>query len=176
MKNIKKLSFLLFLVMISIQYCSKDNKKQHSKNNDESYEYSVSGDIENQKIMQNINSDSLFSLIDDTIIEMKSDISNIELRKKLVSICCNPSNNTIYTTGTGKPLLNARTSTIAKNYAQKAAIIDAYRWAAYVKEWNTNPTISEIDSTVLRTIDGNIISKMILPDNTVQILVQTALK
>jgi len=56
------------------------------------------------------------------------------LKKKLVQICYDRKKNIIHSAGRGKHPSNTQ-------LAKRAALLDAYRWAAYINTWKTDSTI-----------------------------------
>ncbi len=169
-----KLVFVLCLILTLCFGCSKKEEKQQQQVSEESeeYEYSVSGGIEGQVQRSNINYDSLFAVVDELTKKIINNPTNIELRKKIVATCYDTINNIIISSGHGKPLTSASTKKIAKNYAHKAAEIDAYRWAAYIKKWKLDPTKPDLGKIDDKIPSGDVVSKLVLPDSTVQVLVE----
>jgi hypothetical protein len=164
MKNIIYSILILSIVLLS---CSKESKTQKQ----EEVEFGISESTNGQVTTKKINYDSLLVEIDSVTKLLSANIDDLSLRKKYVSIAYDPEINMIHTSGIGKPLTNARTSTLAMNYAKKAATIEAYRWAAYVNEWISDIDKSPLSEINLESIKGIVVSSKILPSNEVQVLI-----
>lgn len=167
----KKRFYLFFFLMLTLcLYCSKGKQKEKQKPSEEE-EYSITSNVEGQLYDVNINYDSLLTVIGQLTEMVSSYPNDFELRKNLVSTCYDTLSDIILASGRGRPLISARTPTLAMKYAEKAATIDAYRWAAYIKKWHLNPTTPDIGKLSVEVSAGQVVSKKVLPDSTVQVLV-----
>ena len=126
--------FIFFLSLILSISCTKEKEEGQHKAIEEE-EYAISSSMEGQTQRINVNYDSLLIVVDQLTEMVSANPSDVNLRKELVSTCYDTLNDIIVASGRGKPLTTARTPTLAMNYAQKAATIEAYRWVAYIKKW-----------------------------------------
>jgi hypothetical protein len=162
-----KIIIFTCLILILAIGCSKDKKES----SEELEEYSMSGSLEGQLLSRNVNYDSLSIAIAEITKSISLDPSCIECKKKLVDTCYDTLNQIIFVTGTGKPLKNARTASIAINYAEKAATIEAYRWAYYIKKWRMDPQYPKMQQLSTQIPGSQIITKNMLSDSTMQVLI-----
>jgi hypothetical protein len=166
-----QLIIILFLILILSFFCTKKEEEGQQKAIEEE-EFTISSSMEGQAQRININYDSLLIVVDNLTEMVTKYPTDIDLRKKLVFTCYDTANNIILASGRGTPLITARTPTLAMNYAHKAAVIQAYRWAAYLREWRLDPTTPDLDKISGDLPSGRVVSKNILPDSTVQVLVE----
>ena len=159
---------LLLILLLSFN-CTKKNEDQQQTIKDE--EYSIASGIEGQSQKVIINYDSLLTELGQLTEMVAANPTDIELRKKLVSTCYDTVYHIITSSGRGTPLTNARTPNLAMKYAERAAI-EAYRLAAQLKRWQLDPTTPSLEKLAVANISGRIVSKRILPDSTVQVLVE----
>jgi hypothetical protein len=163
----KKNFFIFFLIFIVLSSCSK--KKEEAG---EEKEYSTSSGMEGQVYRANINYDSLLTVVDQATEMVAAYSSDINLRQKLVAISYDTSNGIIFASGRGRPQVNARTPSIAMNFAERAAQIEALKWAAYIERWKLDPTTPDLGKISAAMPPGRVVSKKVLPDSTVQVLVE----
>jgi len=160
---------VLLLTLVVLFACSK---KEEHKIASEEEEYSISSGMEGQTLRAKLNYDSLLVVVDELTEMVVANPGDIYLKEKLVDTCYDTTHKIIFASGRGKPLEGARTNTLAKNYAQKAAAIEAYRWALYIKKWRVNPAVPELGTLSGDLPSGHIVSKKELPDSSVQVLVE----
>lgn len=156
--------FLIFIVVIS---CSK--KKEETA---EEKEYSTSSGMEGQVNRTDINYDSLLTVVDQATEMVAAYSTDINLRQKLVSISYDTSNGVIFASGRGRPRTDARTPTLAMRYAERAAQIEALKWAAYIEKWKLDPTTPDLGKISVEMPMGRVVAKKVLLDSTVQVLVE----
>ena len=119
-----------------------------------------------------INYDSMLVVVGELVEAIKSNPTDIELRRDLVAASYDTTWETILSAGSGKPAREAETESIALKYAERAATADALRWTAYIKRWSIDPTFPELDSLDVQIQGGKVVAKKVLPDQTVSVLVE----
>ena len=166
-----QLILVLFFILVLSLGCSKKEEEQQQAVEEE---YSIPGGMEEQTQQVIINYDSLLTVVDQLTEMVAANPSDIELRKKLLSTCYDTVNNTIICTGKGTPLTNARTPTLAIKFAERAATIEAYRWAARLKKWQLDPKSPDTENLSIENLRGKIVSRSVLSDSTIQVLVEVS--
>ena len=163
----KTYHFLLTFMMLAIILfsCSKEKKSLQQE------EQSGSSVTEQQKFEVSTNYDSLMIVVADLTTKIMADPSNISLRKALVSVCYDSNIDMIIAPGRGNPVQNAQTPSIAKEFALRAAKIEAYRWAYAIKQWHQDPAQPMPEMLNVKIPPARIVAQKTLPDNSVQILV-----
>jgi len=119
-----------------------------------------------------INYDSMLVVVGDIIEAIKSNPTDVELRRELVAVSYDSTWDTIFAAGFGTRFQNAETESIAMKYAEQAARADAYRWAVYIKKWLTDPTVAEIGKLNEEIGGGKVVAKKMLSDSTVSVLIE----
>ncbi len=76
---------------------------------------------------------------------------NVEFRKELVTAAMDVSHKTMRAAGTGLYPQDASNTAIARQSAERAAYLDACRWAAYMLKWKDTP-----ESPAFGEIEGDI--------------------
>jgi len=76
---------------------------------------------------------------------------SVALRRELVAASVNLTQKTLRAAGYGLPPEKAANSAMAQQAAERAAYLDACRWAAYIIKWQVSP-----DSPAFGEIEGDI--------------------
>ena len=169
---IRKYSFyaVLFIILFSLLiFCSKKEQQE-------------SGQITQQEGMQSdstvqtikpkaINYDSMLIVIGDLTKSVKENPTDINLRKKLVAACYDTTWETILAAGFGEPSEKDTSESISLKLTERAAKADAYRWAAYIKKWHSDPTMP-VGSISAEIKGSRIVAKKYLPNNTILVLAE----
>lgn len=119
-----------------------------------------------------INYDSMLTVIAPLIEAVVKSPENIQIRQELVSVCYDTTWETILSAGFGKPFQQANTETIAGKYAEQAATADAYRWAAYIKKWKSDPSKPNIGQLSAEIQGGRVVARKDLDDTRVSVLIE----
>ncbi|HPG39629.1 MAG TPA: hypothetical protein PLP19_20300 [bacterium] len=101
---------------------------------------------------------------------------NVDLRRELVAASVNSEQKTLRAVGYGLPPEHAANSAMAQQAAERAAYLDACRWAAYIIKWQDSP-----DSPAFGEIEGNIpgariIYKETADDGKISMVVELAME
>jgi hypothetical protein len=101
---------------------------------------------------------------------------SIAFRRELVAASVNIAQKTLRAAGVGLVPENAENTAIAQQAAERAAYLDACRWAAYILKWQKSP-----DSPAFGEIQGNIpgaqiLHKTVTEDGKSVVLVEIALE
>jgi len=116
-------------------------------------------------------SQQLLAELLDLQTQIREHPSDVELRKLYLAKSIDSQTGAIRTAGIGLPPQNSPSALISQQAAERAALMDAGRWIAYILEWRQH-----IDSPDFGSISGDIpgtkiIYKNLTPD-TVEVLVQ----
>jgi hypothetical protein len=65
--------------------------------------------------------------------------TDIELRKALVACAVDTVWNVVHAVGQGKPPENTTSTAMARQFTERAAVVDGYRWVAYILAWRQHP-------------------------------------
>lgn len=113
--------------------------------------------------------EQLFQLED----SIKRNPMDVGLRTALVATAYDSARAKIYTVGYGIADTSACSETRAMQSAERAALIDAQRWAMFIMLWRENSEEPAITETVSGDVSrGTPIQKAILPENKVYLLVE----
>ncbi len=169
--------FLIFhlIVLISFISCSKDKKEKQQTQAENEVEHSIAGENESQLYEIEMNYDSLMYVFEEKLIALKEQPNDIEARRQLVKAGYDQLHDRILAFGEGVPPENARTPSLALNYAEKAAKIEAYRWAYQIKKWHTDPMNNDSTITDIDMPPAQMLSKLVMPDSTIKVLVELKL-
>lgn len=168
--------FLIHLiVLISFINCSKDKKEKEQPQAEKEVEHSIAGENESQLYEIKMNYDSLMYVFEEKLAILKEQPNDIEAREQLVGAGFDEAHNRILAFGEGVPPENARTPSLALNYAERAAKIEAYRWAYQIKKWHTDPMNNDSTITDTDMPPVQMLSKLVMPDSTVKVLVELKL-
>ena len=166
---LKKVMYLSLSVIVSfslVTNCSKEKKEPA-----EEKEYQVSMGVEGQKFSVESNYDSLLTEVNKLSEQISANPTDLSLKTRLVDVCYDSTINMIIAAGRGQPLSDAPTHAVAMNYAERAATIEALRWAANIKQWSHDPAKSLSQELDLTMPMGRVVSKTTLPDSTIQVLI-----
>jgi hypothetical protein len=166
MLNIKTIIIILTCLLTAFMCVKKDAERTSEA------EYEISGSLEGQTSQQQIDYDSLLTVLDGMLDSISDEPGNIELRRLITQTAYDSANDVIIAPGEGKPLQNAATPTIAMKYAEKAATIKAYRLAAQIKTWIHDPAASDSNRGSMQLPPGRVLSRKVTRDSTVQVLVE----
>ena len=153
-----------FIVLICFINCSEDKKEKQQTKVENEVEYSVSGESESQLYDIEMNYDSLMYVFEEKLTTLQEKPNNLEARQQLVEAGYDQLHNRILAFGEGSPPENARTPSLALNYAEKAAKIEAYRWAYQIKKWHTDPMNNDSTITDADMPPVQMLSKLVMPD------------
>lgn len=101
---------------------------------------------------------------------------SVALRKELVKASVNPEQKTLRAAGYGLPPVHAANSAMAQQAGERAAYLDACRWAAYILKWQESPdspTFGEIQSDLP---GARIVYKDTAADGKISMVVELALE
>ncbi|MBD3287556.1 hypothetical protein GF337_02020 [candidate division KSB1 bacterium] len=168
---------LLLTLLIGMSGCSKDEKEKEQLQStaEKEVEYSLSGETESQLYEIEMNYDSLMYVFEERLKTLQENPDNIEARKQLVEAGYDQQHSRVLAFGEGVPPENAQTPSLALNYAEKAAKIEAYRWAYQIKKWHADPTNNDSSVTGAELPSAKMLSKLVMPDSTVKVLVELKL-
>lgn len=99
----------------------------------------------------------------------------VEPRIRLLAIAMDTSANLFRTVGRGVTPVNARTPLIGRQAAQRAAMMDAARWAGYLAAWREDVSainFGTIDS--LTIMPGHLVEASATDSSNVIVLVETS--
>ena len=119
-----------------------------------------------------INYDSMLVVVSELVEAVKENPTDIDYRRELVAVSYDTTWEIILSAGFGKPSQEGETESIAMKYAERAATIDAWRWAAYIKRWSIDPKFPNLDTLNVEIQGGRVVAKKILPDKAVSVLVE----
>ena len=121
---------------------------------------------------KSINYDSMLTVMSQLVDAIKNNPTDIEVRRQLVASSYDTTWETILTAGIGAPPQKAESESVAMKQAERAAMVDAYRWAIYIKKWHSNLTIPDIGTIGADIQGGRVVAKQVLPDQRVSVLVE----
>lgn len=117
--------------------------------------------------------ETIFQLED----SIKQNPADIELRKALVAAAYDSIKGKLYTVGYGQPDTSITSTAHAMKTSERAALIDAQRWAMFIMRWQKNPDQPAISERVTGNVPpGTPVQKAILPVNNVYLLVEFYLR
>jgi hypothetical protein len=119
-----------------------------------------------------INYDSMLTVVSQLVETLKNNPTDISLRQELVATSYDTTWETILAAGFGKPSQKAEIQSIARKFAEQAAVADAYRWAVYIKKWKIDPTIPDIGKFSTEIQAGKVVAKRELPDQNFVVLLE----
>lgn len=92
---------------------------------------------------------------------------DVDARRRLVHTAVIPWRKILLAAGTGKaaPQQSAQ-------LAHRAALLDAYRWAAYILRWRENPTVPDFGSIEATVSGGQVVYTQSLLSGEVQVLLK----
>lgn len=118
-----------------------------------------------------MNYDSLLIVLSDIVEAIQENPTDLDYRHQLVAAGYDSAWGTIVAPGFGRPQSDAETSSIAAKYAERAAIADALRWAAWIKRWSDNPS-APLDTLKVEIQQHRVVAKKVLPDHSVSVLIE----
>jgi hypothetical protein len=65
--------------------------------------------------------------------------ADVEIRKALVASAVDTVRKVMHAVGLGKPPENTNNPAMARQFMDRAALIDGYRWIAYLQAWRQHP-------------------------------------
>jgi hypothetical protein len=81
------------------------------------------------------------------LLELQSAViaapEDVQARKALVACAVDTLHHIIYAAGQGKPPENATSEAMSRQFMDRAALVDGYRWIAYIAAWSKNPETPE---------------------------------
>jgi hypothetical protein len=84
------------------------------------------------------------------LLELQSQIQSapqdVEIRKALVACAMDTVRHLVHAVGQGKPPGNVTNPAMARQFMDRAALVDGYRWIAYVLAWHENPETPDFGS------------------------------
>jgi hypothetical protein len=166
-KYYQLLLIIMSIALISFSYSSYSKGKKSRQEKKEG----VFNGVKQQKFEVTINYDSLMTVITDITSRIAADPSNIGLRKSLVSACYDSSIDRIIAPGRGKPAQNAPTPSIAREFAVRAAKIEAFRWAYAINQWHQDPSQPMSEILDVDIPPALVVAQKTLSDSSVQVLV-----
>ncbi len=164
MRSIRFICFVL--VALSLLFDCVRNKEERTA------EHSISGGVEGQTSAAVRNYDSLLTVLDKLSESVSANPQDRQLRLSLLDTAYDTLGQRIFAAGRGKPAKNARTPAVAMKMAERAATIDAYRWAARIKKWHDHPELADEQELSAELPGAQILSQRTLPDSTVVILIE----
>ena len=99
----------------------------------------------------------------------------VEPRLQLLAACLDSTRRVLHVSGRGKPSSTATSEPTALQAAERAAVIDAYRWVAYLLRWNENPRTPDFGTIEGGIPGGFVVYKQTLPGNEILVLLEVAL-
>lgn len=171
MKTKTLISIITIVLMVCLfLFCGE--KQEHQTGQIEQKEGATEAQTVQTIKPKPINYDSMLTVIAPKIETLLKTPENIQLRQELVSICYDTTWQTILAAGFGKPFQQANTETIAARYADQAATADAYRWAAYIKKWQADPTKPDIGHLSGEIKGGRVVARNETENGRVSVLVE----
>ncbi len=163
-------SIIIYTCIYLIIGCGK---KEEYKTGELTPKESTSDTTEIQTIKpQSINYDSMLVVVSELVETIKENPTDMDYRRELVAVSYDTTWGTILSAGHGKPSPNAESESLAINFAERAATVDALRWAAYIKRWSIDPNAPDL-VTINAEIQGyRVVAKKVHPDKAVTILVE----
>lgn len=157
---------LLFLILIVVFSCSKDQSGEIAKQEGSSSE-PVATSLSPEKADQ--------LLVD--LLEIQTQIQQaplkIELRHKYIEKGFEPHSSVFRAAGVGLLPPNASSPLIARQSAERAAFLDACRWIAYGQAWQKDIKTPDFGKLSGRLANARVIHKKDTPDGAVQLLVES---
>lgn len=166
-------SFLLaifIIISVLISSCGKKEKREIGELSRQENELAETV-ISNIK-PKALNYDSLFVVISQLTEALKKNPTDVDLQQQLVAVSYDTTWETILAVGCGERSTAASTETVSEKFLQQAATADAYRWAAYVKKWHTDPTSTELDLPGSTVSGGKIVLIKKLSDEKMSVLIE----
>lgn len=121
---------------------------------------------------KSINYDSMLTIIAPLVDAIKNNPTDIEVRRQLVASSYDTTWETILAAGIGVPTQKAESEPVAIKQAERAAMVDAYRWAIYIKKWRSDLTMPDIGTIGADIQGGRVVAKRVLPDQRISVLVE----
>lgn len=172
--NAKVLSSLIIAISILLSTCEKKESAEDK---------TVSGQVgqfETTLIDSSARMDTTtvdYGEIMQTVFQLEDSIKrnpmDVSIRSALVTVAYDSTSGKIYTVGYGIADTSAGSEARAMQTAERAALIDAQRWAMFVMRWKENADEPAITETVSGNVPrGTPIQKAILPENNLYLLVE----
>lgn len=170
--NPRKIIPLLLLTVLGLSFsnCEKSEKQEY-------YEGSVS---KNEKAQTS--SDTSLSQIDygeimnqlyDLEQQIKTNPEDLALRKSFLISAIDTVRQKIYTVGEGLPDTTITSDPIAKQSAERAALVDAQRWALYAMKWQEDVKAPAFPGEISGKVPPyRIVQKAQLLENKVYLLIE----
>lgn len=118
-----------------------------------------------------MNYDSLLVVLSDIVEAIRENPTDLDYRHQLVASGYDSSWGTIVAPGFGRPQSDAEVGSVATKYAERAAIADALRWAAWIKRWSDNPN-APLDTLQVEIQQHRVVAKKVRPDHSVSVLIE----
>lgn len=100
----------------------------------------------------------------------------IQPRIDLLDVAIDSARQKMYAVGEGLPDSTAKTEALAKQAAERAALIDAQRWALLVRAWRQNLTTPQFTDKLSGQVPPfQIMQRAELPGNRVYLLIEISL-
>ncbi|MBN1350852.1 hypothetical protein JXJ21_15645 [candidate division KSB1 bacterium] len=118
-----------------------------------------------------------YGQIMETVFQLEDSVKRypdaIDVRRSLVAAAYDTARRKVYTVGFGIPDTSTASSLLALKGAERAALVDAQRWAMFVMRWMQNPIEPAITDRVTGDVPpGVTVQKAVWPGNQVYLLVE----
>lgn len=185
MRGGKNLWTLAILVFVFVGFCgceavSEPTKQAEAPTQNETValEQNPAGAMVQTETAASPDYASLFNQINVLQRDVLSRTSDITAREILVKAAVDQSRRKLYVVGEGAP--NAEqagaSETLLMQGAERAAVVDAQRWALLVLSWAKNANTPAPNGQVSGTVPPHVVVyKAQLPDKTMQVLIEVSL-
>ena len=121
-----------------------------------------------------------YAEIMETVFQLEDSImhnpAEIPIRSALVEVAYDSDREKIYAVGHGIPDTSITSESRALKTAERAALVDAQRWALFIMRWKENPESPAITERVTGDVPpGTPVQKAVWPGNKVYMLVEFSL-
>jgi hypothetical protein len=152
--------YLLFFCLLLLSSCQKADEQIEEKQTGNTETGSVS-----QFNLPQVSNDHLVSIYETQEL-IKMEQANVDLRKKFCDLGYYEDHKVFISIGIGRLRNPATGQPIPRHMSERAANIDAMRWASYGKKWlenNYKPAFGEIESFFNKPVE--IIDKAVVGDS-----------
>ncbi len=164
--------FSLFVLICTLFLIITCGKKDEEKTGELSQMEAKQGESTVQTIKPKpINYDSMLVVLSSLSDSVLANPEQPEFKQQLVAAGYDTLWDTILAPGFGKTPPSDSTK-IDMQTRERAAVVDAYRWAAYIKKWHSDSSLSGFGSISTQMSGGRIVAKQTTVNNHVRVLLE----
>ena len=107
--------------------------------------------------------------------KIRAHTDDTTLRAELVTLCVDSSAGVIRAVGRGLPLESSRSRPLALQSAERAALVDAYRWVAYLLRLKDDISVPQYGVIETSVPSVSVVKKDTLHNDEIRLMVETKL-